>query len=59
MKALIYEGKVVQIEEKEFPVARQLVWVECDNTDVATGWEYDSGSKVFSEPVIESMIPPM
>jgi hypothetical protein len=49
-KALVFEGKVVQIEEVTFPVAPALKWVECGD-DVEVGWGYDGVS--FIEPVQE------
>ena len=39
MKALILENKVVDIAEKEFPVAPAMSWVDCDDT-VKVGWFY-------------------
>jgi hypothetical protein len=32
MKALIHDTRVCQIEEETFPVHRDLVWVDCDET---------------------------
>ena len=40
MKALIFNNKVVDIKENEFPVANEMTWVECDNT-VEVGFTYD------------------
>jgi hypothetical protein len=43
MKALIFKEKVVQVEEIEFPVAKDLVWVDCPN-DCVPGWIYENGA---------------
>ena len=40
MKALILDGKVVDINEKEFEVHSSMSWVDCDDK-VAVGWTYD------------------
>ena len=32
MKALIFDNKVVDVKENEFPVAPTMTWVDCDNT---------------------------
>lgn len=40
MKALIFNNKVVDIKENEFPVSNEMTWVECDNT-VEVGFDYD------------------
>ena len=40
MKALVFEGKVVQVSEKEFPVHESMIWVDCDET-VKAGYIYD------------------
>ena len=45
MKALIFDGKVVQVEENEFPVHKSLIWLDCAS-DVKPGWLYDNN--VFS-----------
>ena len=56
MKALVFNEKVVEISENEFPVSKDFIWVDCDN-DVKTNFSYING--VFSnpnyiDPVIES-----
>ena len=48
MKALVLNKEVVQLEEKEFPVAPDLKWIDCDNT-VKVGYSYD-GSKFAAPP---------
>ena len=40
MKALILDGKVMQIETEEFEVHSDWEWVECDDT-VGSDWNYD------------------
>ena len=42
MKALIFENKVIQIEETAFEVASAMVWIECSNTD-EVGFELIEG----------------
>ena len=32
MKALIFENKVVDVQETEFEVAPTMTWVDCDDT---------------------------
>jgi hypothetical protein len=50
MKALVFDGKIVQIEGTEFPISKSLQWV--DLTDIAptpqVGWFYDG--VVFTSP---------
>jgi hypothetical protein len=48
MKALIYETRVCQVEEQDFPVATPFYWVACPD-DVTTQWTYVDG--VFVAPV--------
>ena len=43
MKALILEGKVLDISENEFDVHSSMIWVECDS-DVQVGDDYDGSS---------------
>ena len=40
MKALILDGKVVDLNETEFDVHSSMSWVDCDDK-VAVGWTYD------------------
>ena len=49
MKALIFESKVIQIEQDEdvFEVHSNMQWVDCTNS-VEIGFDYDGTS--FSEP---------
>ena len=42
MKALIFDNKVVQLEESEFPVATGLIWMEApDGCEVK--WTLEDG----------------
>lgn len=47
MKALIFQNKVVQVEETEFPVSPEFSWVECDSS-VLVGDIYQNDQ--FSKP---------
>tara|TARA_B100002019_G_scaffold131268_1_gene112777 strand:- start:5543 stop:5902 length:360 start_codon:yes stop_codon:yes gene_type:complete len=47
MKALIFENKVVDLCETEFPVSPEMEWVDCDDT-VKTNYEYKDGT--FTKP---------
>ena len=47
MKALIFENKVVDLCETEFPVSPEMEWVDCDDT-VKAGYSYEDG--VFTKP---------
>ena len=49
MKALIYNEKVVQVQETTFEVADPLFWVDCPD-DCVPGWTYIDG--VIAPPVI-------
>lgn len=40
MKALIFDGNVVDVNETEFDVHSSMSWVDCDD-NVAVGWTYD------------------
>ena len=43
MKALILDGKVVDVAEKEFEVHSSMSWVDCDDT-VEVGNNYDGST---------------
>jgi hypothetical protein len=47
MKALIFDGRVVQIEPKEFEIHSDWQWVDCDDT-VKVSWKYDGTN--FTDP---------
>lgn len=49
MKALIFQEKVVQVQETTFEVAPELFWVDCPDNCVP-GWTYIDG--VLAPPVI-------
>ena len=56
MKALVLNGKVVDLAENEFPVHESMVWVNCINT-VQVGWSYVGNE--FIPPPIEPQINPI
>jgi|TARA_Y100000289_G_C3899491_1_gene138405 hypothetical protein len=43
MKALIFENKVVDVQENEFEVVPTMTWIDCDNT-VQIGYGYDGSN---------------
>lgn len=43
MKALTYDGKVVQVEQQEFEVSPTMTWVDCPD-DCVPGWIYENGA---------------
>ena len=49
---LIKENKICQVADNEFPVHKDLKWVDCDD-DVAPSWEYDG--KKFNKPFTENL----
>lgn len=49
MKALVFGNKVIQIEEKEFPVSSAFEWIDCaNNTEV--GWVVANGAIIAPVP---------
>ena len=50
MYALIFNEKVIQIENEPFEVHKDLKWVEITNDSVQVGWYYD-GNSFFEQPV--------
>jgi len=48
MKALIFENKVVDVQESEFDVHSSMTWVDCDNT-VKAGFGYDGSTFTTNE----------
>lgn len=48
MKALIFQGKVVQVEPVEFEVSPTMFWVDCPD-DCIAGWGY--GAQGVERPV--------
>lgn len=53
MKALISNNEVVDIQEEEFEVHPDLIWVPCDSS-VSAGDKYINGVFVAPEPVVLS-----
>lgn len=51
MKALIFENKVIQVQETTFEVAPELFWVDCPN-DCEYGWAFENGA------VVRPVVPP-
>ena len=47
MKACIFQNKVVDKKETEFPVSEEMFWVDCEDS-VPIGWGYSNGS--FHDP---------
>ena len=47
MKGLVHEGVLIQIEEKEFPVHPDSIWVDVPD-GVPVGWNYDGTN--FTDP---------
>ena len=47
MKALILDGKVVDVSAEEFEVHESLSWVDCGD-EVRTGFDYDGS--IFIDP---------
>lgn len=53
MKALIFDNKVVDVQEKEFPVHKDMKWVDAPK-GCEVGWPVKNGKPVA--PVIEEKI---
>jgi hypothetical protein len=49
MKALIFNGEVIELNETGFPVAPALTWVDC-SPEVEVNWTYSNGT--FSAPTV-------
>lgn len=58
MEALVFDGKVVQIEAQQFPVSSALTWVDITGITPApaVGWSYDGTS--FTAPPPPPLPPP-
>jgi len=54
MKALIFENKVVDVQETEFEVAPTMTWVDCNNT-VKIGFSYDGTTFTSNDPTAEEI----
>jgi len=52
MKALIFDGKVVQVEAIEFPVAPDLIWIDIttEAPKPKVGWFYDGTNFAVPPP---------
>lgn len=48
MKALILDGKVLDVQTEEFEVHSSMSWVDCDD-NVAVGWTYDGSTFTTNE----------
>ena len=48
MKALIFDGKVIQLSEEKFEVHSSMTWVDNVDSNVEVGWNYDGTN--FSDP---------
>jgi len=55
MKALIFNGEVIELNETGFPVAPALTWVDC-SSEVEVKWTYSNGT--FSAPAVVIKPPP-
>lgn len=52
MKALIFNNKVVDVQENSFDVHESMFWVDCGN-DVEVDYIYDNGNLVKPpEPIV-------
>ena len=47
MKALVFEGKVVDVAEQEFEVHEDMKWIDAP-TGVAVGYSYDGSNFIAS-----------
>jgi hypothetical protein len=54
MKALTFNGKVVQVELVEFEVSPLMKWVDCPD-DCVAGWEYINGEVVRPQPPVKTL----
>jgi hypothetical protein len=48
MKALVFQGKVVEVRQETFPVHPSMQWVDCDET-VNCGDLYQNGQFIKPE----------
>lgn len=51
MKALIFENKVIQLAQDEFPVADAMEWADAP-VGAEIGWIYDPQAQTLSAPVL-------
>ena len=52
--ALIFQDKVIQIEEKPFPVHPSMIWIEADKEKINCGDVYEDG-KIKPAPAINQV----
>ena len=50
MKALIFKNKVVDLQEKEFPCSPEMIWIDCDDSEVEIGYGYSDGKYTNLSP---------
>ena len=50
MKALIFQNKVVDLQEKEFPCSPEMTWIDCDDLDTKIGYGYSEGEYTNPNP---------
>lgn len=55
MKALIFNGEVIELNETGFPVAPTLTWIDC-SSEVKVKWTYSDGT--FSAPSVTTNLAP-
>lgn len=51
MKALVYQGKIVQVADQEFEVHPSYVWHDCPD-ECTTEWSFNNGEFSAPEPVV-------
>ena len=54
MKALIFNNKVVDVKETEFPVHNSMTWVDCGD-EVKIEFSYDGSTFTTNEPTAEEL----
>lgn len=54
MKALILNGKVVDVVVEAFECSSEMTWVDCSD-DVKVGFSYDNGTFTSNEPTAEEI----
>lgn len=50
-KALIFDGKIVDVADNEFEVHSSMVWVDCPDECRALDWTYADGEFTPPKPV--------
>jgi|TARA_R100001086_G_scaffold244698_1_gene174782 hypothetical protein len=54
MKALIFNNKVVDVKETEFPVHNSMTWANCGD-EVKIGFSYNGSTFISNEPTAEEI----